>query len=207
MTDQSLSALKDEVQAKEELPFRLREPFLSTPEAALFRALKQMVAERYVIYAKVSLNELFYINRPNENVHFFNKIFRKHVDFLLCSPKTFKPEIGVELVKPIAKEETRASDQFMEDLFLTAGLPLVHIPSSNHYEVSDVISLFQLAVTKVREVNDKKSSASLEDSVPLCPVCGKMMVLRTNRTRPSADQLYYGCIDSPKCPGTVAVHS
>jgi len=207
MTDQQLSALKGEVQAKEELPFRLREPFLSTPEAALFRALKQMVAERYIIYAKVSLNELFYINRPNENVHFFNKIFRKHVDFLLCDPKTFRPEIGVELVKPIAKDETRASDQFMEDLFLTAGLPLVHIPSSNHYEVSDVISLFQLAVTKVRGVKDKKVSGSLEDSVPMCPVCGKMMVLRTNRSGPLAGQLYYGCIDNPKCPGTVAVRS
>src|SRR5208283_2075959 len=104
-----------------------------------------MAAERYVIYAKVSLNELFNIIRPNENVHFFNKIFRKHLDFLLCDPRTFKPEIGVELVKPINRDETRASDQFMEELFLTAGVPLVHIPSSDHYKVSDVISLFQLA--------------------------------------------------------------
>ena len=107
-----------------------------------------MVAERYVIYAKVSLNELFYIIRPNENVHFFNKIFRKHVDFLLCDPKTLKPEIGVELVKPVGRDETRASDQFMEDLFLTAGLPLVHIPSSDHYEVSDVISVVSIGRNK-----------------------------------------------------------
>ena len=201
------STPKDAVQPKEELPFHLREPFLSTPEAALFRALKQMVAERYVIYAKVSLNELFYIIRPNENVHFFNKIFRKHVDFLLCDPRTFKPEIGVELVKPVGRDETRASDQFMDDLFLTAGLPLVHIPSNEHYEVSDVVSLFQLAVTKARGSNERKVSAPLKDSVPMCPVCGKMMVLRTHRSGPLVGQLYYGCIDNPKCPGSVAVHS
>jgi len=207
MANHSTSITKEGVQTKEELPFRLREPFLSTPEAALFRALKQMVAERYVICAKVSLNELFYITRPNENVHFFNKIFRKHVDFLLCEPRMFKPEIGVELVKSIAKDETRASDQFMDDLFLTAGLPLVHIPSGDHYEVSDVISLFQLAVTKTRDANDKKISGSLEDSVPMCPICGKMMVLRTNRSGSLAGQVYYGCIDNPKCPGMVAVHS
>jgi predicted RNA-binding Zn-ribbon protein involved in translation (DUF1610 family) len=200
-----VSTPKEGVQSKEELPFRLREPFLSTPEAALFRALKQMVAERYLIYAKVSLNELFYIIRPNENVHFFNKIFRKHVDFLLCDPRTLKPEIGVELVKPVGRDETRASDQFMEDLFLTAGLPLVHIPSSDHYEVSDVISLFQLAVTKTRDSKDKKISSSSEDSVPMCPVCGKMMVLRTHRSGPLAGQLYYGCIDNPKCSGIVPV--
>jgi len=54
-------------------------------------------------------------------------------------------------VKPISKNETRTSDQFMEDLFLTAGLPLVHIPSSEHYQVSDLVSLFQLAVTKSRQ--------------------------------------------------------
>ncbi|HEY9151959.1 MAG TPA: DUF2726 domain-containing protein [Anaerolineales bacterium] len=206
MADHSSIASKDVVRPKEELPFRLREPFLSTPEAALFRALKQMVAERYAIYAKVSLNELFYIVRPNENVHFFNKIFRKHVDFLLCDPKTFKPEIGVELVKPIGRDETRASDQFMDDLFLAAGLPLVHIPSSDRYEVSDVISLFQLAVAKVKDGSNKKAPAPLEDSVPMCPVCGKMMVLRTHRSGPLAGQLYYGCVDSPKCSGAVALH-
>ena len=207
MTDYPSSLPKDAIRSKAELPFRLRESFLSTPEAALFRALKQMVAERYVIYAKVSLNELFYIIRPNENVHFFNKIFRKHVDFLLCDPKTLKPEIGVELVKSIAKDETRASDQFMDDLFLTAGLPLVHIPSSDHYEVSDVISLFQLAVTKTRDAKDSRVSGSLKDSVPMCPVCGKMMVLRTHRSGSLTGQLYYGCIDNPKCPGSAAVHS
>src|SRR5271157_257266 len=207
MTDYSAVITKDEVKPREELPFRLREPFLSMPEAALYRALMKMVEERYIIYAKVSLNELFYIIRPNENVHFFNKIFRKHLDFLLCDPKTFKPEIGIELVKSITKDETRASDQFMEDLFLTVGLPLVHIPVSNHYEVSDIISLFQLAVTKARQAKDQKLANPSGESIPMCPVCGKMMVLRTRHSGPSGGQLYYGCIDNPKCPGAVAVHS
>src|SRR5258707_6551886 len=107
LTDQPLVLPKGLVQPNEDLPYRLREHFLSTPEMALFRALREMVGERYVVCAKVSLNDVFYIVRPNENVHFFNKIFRKHVDFLLCNPKTMTPEIGIELVKPIAKNETR----------------------------------------------------------------------------------------------------
>jgi Protein of unknown function (DUF2726) len=193
------------VKPRDDFPYRLREPFLSTPEAALFRTLKQMTGERYVIYAKVSLNDLFYIIRPNENVHFFNKIFRKHVDFLLCDPKTFKPEIGVELVKPVGRAETRPSDRFMDDLFLTAGLPLVHIPSSDHYDVSDVISLFQVAVAKAKDARERKISGSIEDSLPMCPVCGKMMVLRTHRSGSLTGQLYYGCIDNPTCLGTLAI--
>ncbi len=188
----------------ETLPYRLREHFLSAPEIALLRTLHEMVGERYVICPKVSLNEIFLIVRPNENVHYFNKIFRKHVDFLLCDPHTLKPEIGIELVRPISKDETRSSDQFMEDLFLTAGLPLVHVPSNEHYEMNDVISLFQLAVVKSKEAT-KRGSTLGKDSVPMCPICGKMMVLRTFRSGPKVGQLFYGCIDSPKCPGAVAI--
>ncbi len=187
----------------ESLPYRLREHFLSTPEIALYRTLLEMSEGRYVLCPKVALNDIFWIVRPNENVHYFNKIFRKHVDFLLCQPRTFKPEIGVELVKPISKNETRNSDQFMEDLFLTAGLPLVHIPSSEYYEIADVISLFQLAVTKAKQ--GTRAAELSQDSVPVCPICGKMMVLRTRRSGPQSGQLYYGCIDNPKCPGMAAI--
>jgi hypothetical protein len=186
----------------EALPYRLREHFLSTPEVSLYHALLEMVGQRYVIYAKVALNDIFLIVRPNENVHFFNKIFRKHVDFLLCDPRSLKPEIGIELVKPVGRSETRPNDQFMEDLFLTAGLPLVHIPSNEHYEISDIVSLFQLAVTKSRNTPGTDIS---KDSVPMCPVCGKMMVLRTYRAGPQIGQLYYGCMDNPHCPGTLPI--
>lgn len=186
----------------ETLPYRLREHFLSTPEVALYHILMQMAGQRYVVYAKVALIDIFLIVRPNENVHFFNKIFRKHVDFLLCDPRTLKPEIGIELVKPVGRNETRPNDQFMEDLFLTAGLPLVHIPSNEHYEISDIVSLFQLAVTKSK---DTPSADYSHDSVPMCPVCGKMMVLRAYRSGSQNGQLYYGCMDNPHCPGTVAI--
>ncbi len=183
------------------LPYRLRERFLSTPEVALFKALRAMAGERYVVFAKVALDDIFYIIRPNENVHYFNKLFRKHVDFLLCQPQTLKPQIGVELVRPVPVGGTRTADQFMEDLFLTAGLPLVQIPSSDHYDTPAIVALFQAAITKVKQVERKLADVS-RDSIPMCPVCGKLMVLRTHRAGPQAGQLYYGCIDNPTCPGT-----
>ncbi len=203
MQDQSSKKSGNEAAQSEVLPYRLREHFLSTPEIALLHGLKSMVGERYVIYAKVALNDVFLIVRPNENVHYFNKIFRKHVDFLLCNPQTYKPEIGVELVRPISKNEVRSSDQFMEDLFLSAGLPLVHVPSSERYEISDLVSLFQLAMTKAKQ--SERAVDVSRDSVPMCPVCGKMMVLRTHRSGPRSGQLFYGCIDNPGCPGVVEI--
>ena len=199
MTDQKPNFAKDQ---DERLPYRLRETFLSTPELALLRVLQSMVGRRYVICPKVALNDLFYIVRPNENVHFFNKFFRKHVDFLLCEPNTFKPALGIELVKPVAKTETREADQFMEDLFLSAGLPLVHVPSNERYSDRDLAELFQLAIMKVKDTAPLRATLK-SDSVPMCPVCGRMMVLRIHRNSSKAGKKYYGCIDSPKCSGVV----
>jgi hypothetical protein len=199
MSNQNPVRLREQA---ERLPYRLRENFMSTPELALLRTLQEMVGSRYIICPKVALNDVFYIARPNENVHFFNKIFRKHVDFLLCDPRALKPVIAVELVKPVSRNETRDADQFMEDLFLSAGLPLVHIPSSERYVLQHVAELFQLAIMKVKETTALRASAKT-DSVPMCPVCGRMMVLRIHRNGSNAGKKYYGCMDSPKCNGVV----
>jgi len=186
------------------LPYRLRVPFLASTELALFRALTELMGERYSICPKVSLNDVFYIVRPNENVHFFNKFFRKHVDFLLCDRQTLAPAFGVEIVRPISKTEARASDKFLDDLFTNAGLPLVHIPSSDSYDPSDVIILFQLAVAKIGGTHPLRMERPT-DFVPNCPVCGKMMVLRVERTGSGGGRKYYGCMDSPRCAGLVAI--
>ena len=186
------------------LPYRLRENFMSAPELALYRALVELVETRYVICPKVALNDVFYIVRPNENVNFYNKIFRKHIDFLLCEPSALKPVFGVELVKPIAKSETRETDQFMENLFLSAGIPLVHVPTSQQYQVVDLVELFKLSLMKVKQTGSLRAAA-VTDSVPMCPVCGKMMVLRIHRNGLNAGRKYYGCIDNPKCSGVVTI--
>jgi len=201
MSDRSSISIKDQ---DERLPYRLREQFLSTPELALLRVLQKMVGQHYLICPKVALNDIFYIARPNENVHFFSKFFRKHVDFLLCEPDTLKPAFGIELVKPVTRNETREADQFMGELFLSARLPLVHIQSSERYSEQDLSELFELAVIKVKETGPLRATAKT-DSVPMCPICGRMMVLRIYRSGPNAGRQYYGCIDSPRCTGVVEI--
>lgn len=177
------------------LPYRLREPFLSKTEAALFRSLTEIMGARYIVCPKVALTDLFTIVRPNENVHFFNKIFRKHVDFLLCDLKSVAPTFGVEIVKPIAKEGLREADKFIDTLFLDAGIPLVHIPSAESYEPAHVVTLFQSALAKAG-----KPSIGI-GPVPNCPLCGKMMVLRMHREGAQKGRKYYGCVDNPHCSG------
>jgi hypothetical protein len=196
--------MTDKITDSQRLPYRLREPFLASTELALFRVLTALMGKRYSICPKVALNDIFYIVRPNENVHFFNKFFRKHVDFLLCDIQTLTPAFGVEIVRPISKNEARESDKFVEELFTDAGLPLVHVPSNEVYDPSDVITLFQLAVVKIGGTALLRIE-SPSDFVPNCPVCGKMMVLRFQRNGSSIGEKYYGCMDSPRCTGVVAI--
>jgi hypothetical protein len=186
------------------LPYRLREPFLTTTELALFHALKIIVEDRFLVCPKVSLNDIFYIVRPNENVHFFNKFFRKHADFLLCDPQTLAPTFGVEILRQNSKNEARENDKFMAELFIDAGLPLVHVRSSESYDHAELVLLLQLAVAKIDETISTRA-ASDSDSVPQCPVCGKMMVLRIKRTSKNFGKKYYGCMDNPHCAGVVAI--
>lgn len=201
MTNQKKVEIRDQ---DGRLPYRLRETFLSTPELALFRTLQKMAGRHYVVCPKVALNDIFYIARPNENVHFFNKFFRKHVDFLLCEPDTLQPAIGIELVKPVGRSEARESDVFMQELFMSARLPLVHIPSSVHYSEKDLENLLREAIARVKETGPLRT-VTKTDSVPMCPLCGRMMVLRIHRNGSNAGKKYYGCVDSPKCSGTAEI--
>ena len=163
-----------------------------------------MVGRHYVICPKVALNDIFYIVRPNENVHFFNKFFRKHVDFLLCEPVSLRPAIGIEMARPGGRSETRQAEQFMQELFLSARLPLVHVPSSEHYSTAEVEQLLEQAIKRVKETGPLRA-VTKTDSVPMCPVCGRMMVLRIHRNGSSPGKKYYGCMDSPKCNGVVEI--
>ena len=201
MTDEKPVEIRDQ---NGRTPYRLRENFLSAPELALYRVLKNMVGRHYVVCPKVALNDIFYIVRPNENVHFFNKFFRKHVDFLLCQPETLKPAIGVELVKSVRRDGTREGDLFMQELFLNARLPLVHVPTSENYAKGALEELLQQAIARVKETGPLRAIAQT-DSVPMCPVCGRMMVLRIHRNGQHAGKKYYGCMDSPKCNGVVEI--
>ena len=201
MTDQKPAGISEQ---DGRLPYRLRETFLSTPELALFRVLKSMAGRHYVVCPKVALNDIFYVARPNENVHYYNKFFRKHVDFLLCEPVTLRPAIGIELVKPTGRNEKGEVEQFMQELFLNARLPLVHIPSSDRYSSSELEQLLERAIKRVKETGPLRAVTKV-DSVPMCPVCGRMMVLRIHRNGAKAGKKYYGCMDSPKCNGVVDI--
>ena len=197
------SVARERVRVPAVMPFRRRESFLSTVEAALFRCLREVAGARYVVLAKVGLNDVFYIARPNEHVHYFNRLFRKSIDFLLCSAESLTPAVGVQLVRVGRDGILRGADQFLQDLFEAANLPLVADPPAEHYADVELARQIETALSRPARAAADASDVPM-DAIPMCPVCGKMMVLRIQKGGRAKGRLYYGCIDNPACPGRVA---
>jgi hypothetical protein len=84
---------------REELPYRVRDDFLSPAERSLYGVLFAAVGEWAGVCPKVSLDDLLYERSGDHgaNVGYRNRIAYKHVDFLLCEPGSMRPVLGVEL--------------------------------------------------------------------------------------------------------------
>lgn len=194
---------------KEPLPFRLRDDFLSTAEYSFYQVLKSMMGSYFTICPKVSLSDIFYVINPNENNGFYNKINRKHVDFLICDTQTIKPRFAIELDDKSHNRQDRIErDDFVNELFETANLPLLRIPVRQTYNTTELGALFSEALQKGQSPSVTPSTTGEEkslpvkankDTAPICPKCGQQMVLRTSHNGANKGKSFYGCVNYPKC--------
>ena len=170
-----------------------------------------MMGNYLTICPKVSLADIFFVIRPNDNMGAHNRINRKHVDFLLCHPKTMKPQFAIELDDNSHQRSDREErDDFVNSVFKAANLPLLHILASNTYNTSELGALFRRTLRIGDSVQETHSSISDNktpsfspiqnpDLAPICPKCGVQMVLRTARQGTQAGKQFFGCPNFPKC--------
>lgn len=126
---------KEEPQQQREFPYHLRDNFLSAAELSFYLALRDAVRHWAVVCPKVGLGNLFYVGKDDYSKYltYTNKVDRKHVDFVLCDPRTLRPLIGLELDdRSHQRRDRQERDEFVENLFTAARLPLVRTPSGEH---------------------------------------------------------------------------
>lgn len=213
----------------ESLPYRVRDDFLSPAELSFFHVLHQAVGQTMVICPKVSLGDLFYPKTGPESQTYRNKINRKHIDFLLCEPRTMRPLLGLELDDSSHKQSRRqARDEFIEQVFAAASLPLFRQPVRPAYPVRELAAALKALVDPPLEQPELPSAPAPADSgqapvapepaerpleatsgdVPLCPRCRQPMVLRTaSKASPRLGQQFWGCPDYPRCRGVRPVEA
>ena len=167
-----------------ELPYRLRDDFLSPAEFSFYKVLSSVVGSQLTIQSKVRMADILFVARPNENRSYFGKISQKHLDFLVCDSVTMKPVFGVELDDASHKRNSRQQrDEFIESACSVAGLPLLRFTAQRDYDPREIA--YQISPFLKEKVNITVTASQPQQDtkpvsvVPLCPKCGIPMVLRT----------------------------
>ena len=180
-------------------PYVLRDDFLSAAELNFYKSLSLATKELPVkILSKVSLGDLFFVNIKDFKMKqsYWNKINRKHVDFLVCDNVSLKPLVAIELDDKSHQQSNRVQrDTFVDEVFKAANLPLLHIPVKNSYAISELTDLIQSQM----KTNPIIASITSEDYVPICPKCQIPMTLRETKKGNHIGQKFYGCSNFPKC--------
>ncbi|MHB8135428.1 MAG: DUF2726 domain-containing protein [Anaerolineaceae bacterium] len=186
-----------------EYPYYLRDYFLSNAEISFYHILRTISAERAMVLTKVSLGDIFFVKSDDASKFriYTNKIDRKHIDFLLCNPKSMIPFLAIELDdKSHERKDRKERDEFIEHVFKAAKLPLLRVPVRHTYAVAEVASLLQPYIQSdlIRPLpaddNPQSSWAS-----PKCNKCGSDMVLRSAKTGPNQGKKFWGCSNYPQC--------
>ena len=193
-------------------PYRVRDDFLSASELSFYHVLLTALNGRAVICPKVGLSDILFVTRPHENRSAYNRIAQKHVDYLVCDPRTLKPLIGVELDDAShARSDRQARDKFVERAFVAAHLPLLRIPAQRSYSLQELSSqlkpyLEPNPLSSLSEPVGTSPHTTQTGLAPLCPKCDVPMVLRTAKQGERSGEQFYGCPNYPKCRQTRSTH-
>lgn len=187
-------------------PYAVSRDFLTPAEHNFFSVMKTTLADQALINVKVGLGDLFEVKSKDASEFriYRNKIDRKHVDFLLCEPKTVRPLMGIELDdKSHQRSDRQARDDFVEHVFQAAGLPLVRIPVKPSYSVTELGKQLQpyLKITEILQPIAEEA----KPEAPRCPKCGREMVLRTAKSGANQGGQFWGCSRYPQCREIVSL--
>jgi hypothetical protein len=123
--------------------FSAHESLLSPAERSFYGVLLQVLKGRYVVFAKVRLCDVL----KHGNRQSLNKISQKHVDFVLCAPDTIAPVLAIELDdKSHDKPQRRERDDFVDQAFAGAGVPIIHVPAKRQYPPAEVLAAIKGAI-------------------------------------------------------------
>lgn len=189
-----------------EYPYYQVDEFASPAELNFFFNLKAVVGDSAQIFSKVKLSDLFYAKTGDfgKNRSYTNKIDRKHIDFLLCDPKTLKPILGIELDdKSHQRADRQERDDFVNHVFEAAKLPLMHISVQRGYSQSELKSKLSVYISGAQIKNEQPEQ--IQDPSPRCPKCGSEMSLRTAKRGDNQGGKFWGCSRYPECRGIINI--
>lgn len=189
-----------EAEIVEDLPYRVRDDFLSPAERHFFLALVEAVGSNAIVCPKVRLGDILFSTDRTQFWKHTNRVNQKHVDFLLCSRAEIKPLVAIELDDQThQREKVKARDRFKDAAFLAAGLPLVRITTRRSYEREKILDAIGPYLATSENAGPVPFASIADARQPTCSKCGVPMVMRTASRGQQAGQRFFGCPNFPKC--------
>jgi hypothetical protein len=108
-------------------------------------------------------------------------------------------------------------DQFVDQVFATVGLPVLHIPVARTYDLADLADKLRQAAPVFAAVTNpshtprptQPTATPLvnipKSPTPVCPRCNAPMILRTAQQGTHQGRQFYGCSNYPRCTERIAV--
>jgi hypothetical protein len=122
--------------------YELRKSLLTPAERSFAGVLDGALPDGVSWFAKVRLGDVFKTKKglsPSQRATTSNRIDRKHVDFLLVRSSDLALLAGIELDDSSHEEERRKErDAFVDELFRSCSLPLLHVPAQSAYNQSEL---------------------------------------------------------------------
>ncbi|NOS99449.1 MAG: DUF2726 domain-containing protein [Phycisphaerales bacterium] len=121
------------------MAYRRRLALLSRGEAAFFGPLKAAVGSKYLVMCKVRLADVVSCRFSTDDPGPFSAISQKHLDFVLCDPRTTRIVLAVELDdRSHEADDRRRRDRFVDYVLRMAGVRIMRVRARARYRVDEI---------------------------------------------------------------------
>jgi len=125
--------------------YTARDTLNSLAEQRFARVLGEALPEGLEVAYKVRLADVLQVafkRRGREDKRWwqaFTRISSKHVDYVLCAPGGGRIHAAIELDdRSHQQRERRQRDQFVDQAFVDAGIPLLRVPVASNYDPAQI---------------------------------------------------------------------
>jgi hypothetical protein len=138
-----IAALKQRVAGGPKRGVYVLKKALFTPaERSFLGVLECALPPGVRVFGKVRLEDIFGVVSgldASARQSARNRITSRHVDFLLVRTDDLAPLAGIELDdKSHEAEDRQARDALVDEVYKSAGLPLLHVPAQKAYDAADL---------------------------------------------------------------------
>ena len=143
-----------EKKEREKYPYFKKNYLLTRAESSFFRILEQATENKYYIFPQIRISNLLYVKANKRDFFYFqSKIKYKSVDFVLTDKDYLNPLLAIELDDSTHNRNDRTErDDFVENAFKDAGLPLLRIKCSHSYDINNLKAQIEELISGKKEI-------------------------------------------------------